>query len=471
MANIVLGNHDPTWMPFTKVKLTAKEQKYHAAIFGRSGSGKSKLLQAVFLQHVLAKQGAGILEPHHDLSFDSLAFLVAKGFYKDEAAFEKVIYIDWGNGGYVPFNVLKSKDHPDTVAKNVLTAMMRVWPELESAPAFQTLFDSGVKVLIANELPLTFLYQLLVDKPFRKACLLKVTDSLVHQSFEYFDMLGREQPAIVGSTLRRSYLLASNHLARYTLGQPENYLDFRAIMDSGRSFIINLGNVGDHETTKLLGALLLVQIEQAATSRTDILPERRVPCTLLVDEWPAFAAQSYDSIKEILSQCRKYHLYLYLAAQSLAQVDSQRLIGAIENCKLQISFGLGRDSAETQAKHIGIIDPMLIKEEQFYDAQHNQFSPLQEQWETWTQELQNLKPREAYVKLEGKNAVKIRTINVPELKHEVSALEEVLARYKNKYQKTLAEAEAAIASVALPVGKGTEPAFTKLFQKVDKDEL
>jgi len=84
--------------PFTQVRLGKQEQKYHAAIFGRSGSGKSKLLQRVFLQHVSHRQGVGILEPHHDLSFDCLTSLVGAGFYKSKDAYKRVIYIDWANG-------------------------------------------------------------------------------------------------------------------------------------------------------------------------------------------------------------------------------------------------------------------------------------------------------------------------------------------------------------------------------------
>ena len=181
----------------------------------------------------------------------------------------------------------------------------------------------------------------------------------------------------------------------------------------------------------------------------------------MVDEWPAFAAQQ-DTISHILSQCRKFNLRLYLAAQSLAQVDTDRLVGALENCKLQIAFGLGRDSAETQAKHIGIIDPMMIKEEQFFDTQHNQFSPLQEQWESWIYELQNLKPREAYVKLEGKSAVKIQTIHVPESKYIPDELEEVLATYRSTYQRTQEDAAARMTSMPTVT---SQPAYKKLFAK------
>ena len=117
-------------LPYLQVRLERHEERFHATIFGRSGSGKSKLLQSIFLQHIKRGSGIGILEPHHDLSFDCLNSLIASGFYNRPDAYERVIYIDWGNGAYVPFNVLATRGHPDTVAKNVLSAMLRVWPEL-----------------------------------------------------------------------------------------------------------------------------------------------------------------------------------------------------------------------------------------------------------------------------------------------------------------------------------------------------
>jgi hypothetical protein len=450
-SEIILGSTN-RWLnvPLLQVRLSQEEQRYHTAIFGRSGSGKSRLLQSLFLQHVSRGKGVGLIEPHNDLSKDCLKSLIAQGFYASRDAYQQVVYIDWANGAYIPFNVLKSDAHPDTIAKNVLNAMLRVWPELRTAPAFQNLFDSGVKCLIANDLTLAHLFQLLVNKEFRQACLSRVSDPLVLQNFAYFDTLGRDQPNLIGSTLRRAYLLTSHHLTRYTLGQPDNVLDFRKLMDQGRAFIINLGNVGDDETTSLLGALLLIQIEQAAKSRTDIPEEEdRVPCTLIVDEWPAFAAQE-DSIAKILSQCRKFGLFLYLSAQSLAQVDSRRLVGALENCKLEVAFGLGYESAETQARHIGDVDPLLIKEEQLTPVQHNAFMAIQDQYAAWAQELQNMRKQYCYVKLENVPAVKIRTLNTPRKRVSSDTLGAVLETYKGMYQRTRAEAEAAMASIKLP---------------------
>jgi len=468
---VVLGTTTPP-LPYPQFRLTAKDQQHHATIWGRTGSGKSKLLQSVFLQHLNKQHGVGLIEPHHDLSFDVLTYLVSAGFFRDERAFERLIYLDWGNGAYVPFNVLAGTTDPHTRALNALDAMIRVWPELAEAPTFQTLFLSGIMALIANNLPITYLYQLLADAEFRGACLAQVRDPLVHQTFaQYYDKLGRDQVQAAGSTLRRAFLLSFSPVARLTLGQPENWLDFRKIMDAGTAFIINLGNINDHETRKLLGAMLLVQIEQAALSRTDLPPAARTPCTLLIDEWPSFAAQE-QTISTILSQTRKFNLRLYLAAQSLAQVGSDRLSGALENCRIMIAFGLGRDSAAIEARHIGKADPFMVKEAALTDTQHTQFMGVVEQFEGWTQQLQHLSPRLAYVKLHDQDAVKIKTLTVPTANPDQRELERVLVGYRERYQRTQQEAEAAAARLSVPltaepaaVDQSASPAYTTLFKR------
>jgi hypothetical protein len=443
--DIVLGGTVP--LPFAdffnhllpfQCRLSEKEQAYHAAIFGASGSGKSKLLQSIFLQHLSKGHSVGLIDPHADLALDILKSLIASGFFRKEDAFDKLIFLDFANGAFVPFNVLNQSYDAHTTALNALEGMIRVWPELET-PLFQTLFLAAVTTLIACKLPITpYLYHILTDGQFRSACLQKVTDPLIHLTFKnYYEKLGRDQAQAAGSTLRRAFLISYSPVIRNALGQPDNWLDFRKIMNSGKSLIISLGGLED-ETKRLIGAMLMVAIEQATLSRTDIA-ERR-PFTLLVDEWGSFAAQE-RTIATILSQCRKFQLRLYLAAQSLAQVSTNRLSGALENCRLMIAFALGRASAEIQAKQIGFADPFAIKEEPATQTQHSQYQSITDQFEAWNQELMNLPTRCCYVKVQGKEAVKITSLKVGEPTVDQKELGAVLGEYKSRYQQSKQEAE------------------------------
>lgn len=215
-------------------------------------------------------------------------------------------------------------------------------------------------------------------------------------------------------------------------------------MDQGTALIVNLGNIEDAETRRLIGAMILVQLEQAALSRTDLSPTQRRPYTVLVDEWPSFAAQD-DTIGTILSQTRKFNLRLYLAAQSTAQITSQRLAGALENCRLNIAFGLGRDSAVQQSHQIAEVDPYLLKEEPLTPIQHGQYVPILEQFEGWAQDLMNLPARVAYVKLHSQPAAKMRTLPIHDALPTQQELQSVLQTYRERYQRSQAGAETAVA--------------------------
>jgi hypothetical protein len=400
----------------------------------------------MFLQHLTKGHGVCLIEPHHDLSFDTLSYLVEQRYFRNENAFDQLVYLDWGNGSFVPFNVLKAQGAPQTVALNTLEAMLRVWPELRRAPTFQTLFLSSMIVLIQNQLPVTRLHDLLSDTEFRQVCLAQVDEPLIQQTFARFGKVsGQAQEA--GSALRRAFLLAFNDVSRLSLGQPDCVLDFRKMMDEGRSLIVNLGNIGDGETRRLIAALLLVQIEQAALSRTDIPAHLRRPWTVLLDEWPSFAATD-KAIATILDQTRKFGLRLFLAAQSTSQVSSDSLEGALENCRLNVAFGLGRNSAVDQSRQLAggegsTQESNLIA--RLLAASSGPEVPYREQVDTLMQGLQVLPPQEAYVKLHTAPPVRIRTLAVRDAHPSSKELSVVLATYKAKYQRTRTEAEARMA--------------------------
>ena len=92
---------------------------------------------------------------------------------------------------------------------------------------------------------------------------------------------------------------------------------------------------------------------------------------------------------------------------------------------------------------------------------------IYEQFESWTSELQNLKPRQAYVKLEGRPAIKMRTTRIREPRISSGQLAEVLSAYRQHYQRTQEEAERAIASLSLPLPvsrRTAAPAYTQLYK-------
>ena len=436
----------------------------HHHIIGVSGSGKSRYLAALYLSFLHAGIPATLVDPHGDLARLVLAYLVAGGAYNTEAAFERVLYLDFPAaervGRFLPFNVLKSHGSPHTIAANIKEAMHRAWPALASgaAPMFDTLVQDGIKVLVSNALPLTALYRLLTDKAFRDGLLAHEADPDIVAFFrDQFDRLSvRDQADQAGAALRRAHLLTFSPVLKYSLGQTDNALPFRELLDMNRSLIINLA-LGDADSRRLLGCLLSVGLEQAALSRADTPPEARGgPHMLVLDEFSEFSAQSEDALSRMLSLTRKYGLYAVMAHQSWSQA-SERLRGGLQNVGVEVAFRLGRADAEYSATVLGRVNPLAVKhetpDERAAERGHPVFYSLPEQWERWVQAIQDLKPRQALIHLPAGVVRQFTTIAVPDPQVD----EERLAAVETHYLDTLFRPQAAIEAELAAYRRPTTP--------------
>lgn len=419
--DIVLGTRLAE--PRGPLVLSRGDQAQHSLVWGTTGSGKSMFLLTQILQHISRHHAICLLDPHGDLSLDCLRHLAAGGFFNRPDAFQRLVYIDFSEDRHAPFNVLATRFRPHTRALNALEAFTRTWPEIQTAPHFRTLFLSSAMILIANGLPLTDINRLLLDDDFRKQCLARVSDPLVRQVSEFFEKGPSGQ---AGSTLRRSFLLGFSPVIRGCLSQTENVFDMRRMMDAGVSLIVNLGSIEQLEVRRLMGSLLMVQIEQAALSRADLPQDARSPWTCFVDEWPQMAATQGESLEHLLTQARKYNLRLCLAGQSPAQIDSGRLTGALEQWRLSVTFRLGAESAKRQAQEMVTYDP------------HNPDSTPASQVRLLAPAIQGLDPRLALVSMAGERVKPLKTLLVQKPTLEPSALAGILDTYHRTYQRPAA---------------------------------
>ncbi|TAK28852.1 MAG: DUF87 domain-containing protein [Chloroflexota bacterium] len=464
---IILGTHG---LPFPRrlLSLTVEQIKTHAHVIGVSGSGKSRFLAGLFLSMLENGLPATLIDPHGDLARLVLAHLVRKGVYRDPKAHERIIYLDLPaaeqNARFIPYNVLAQHQQPHTTASNVKEAMHRAWPALAAgaAPMFDTLVQDGVKVLISNRMPITALYRLLTDTRYRDSLLAQEEDQDVVSFFrDQFDRLSsRDQADQAGAALRRAHLMTFSPVLKYSLGQAESILNFRNILDQGQSLIVNLA-LPDTEARRLLGCLLTVSAEQGALSRAELPAGQRFGTHhLILDEFSEFTAQSEEALSRMLSLTRKYGLHLVLAHQTWSQT-SARLRGALQNVGLEVVFRLGREDAEYSATMLGRVDPLQVKhqvaDESAVERTHPVFYSLAEQWERFTQELQELRPRHAYVclyspkrralplrlllKSRSRAVTKVRTPSIPDPEVDEVTLQRVEQTYLELYFRPKHEIE------------------------------
>jgi hypothetical protein len=400
--------------------LPLREFDTHLYVVGKTKKGKSKFLQHLAYQLVTMNQGCGLLDPHSDLADDLLAHLVP--VLRDPAARERVIYLEPSRDDYlIPFNVLRTPGEPYTVAQNVLEAFRRTWPEsLRVSPRFANIVLAALLVLIHNRLTLVEMPQLLTDQAYREAQLSRVHDPAVIAFFRgRFDRWGREQALVAESVLNKVGAFVINPRLPLMLGQGENRLPFREIMDGRKVLICDLGRV-DGETRRLLGSLIVTGLEQAAFTRKDVAKEGRPPFFFLIDEFQDYCANagSVQTLARILSECRKFGLHLGLAHQTLSQVGG-RLQGALENAGIKVIFGTGRQTARALVEELFIPDPEAVKHQVEDEAQqertHPAFYSLAEQWERFTQRAQRLPRRRTLVRLPESDRIRaLRTVTVPD---------------------------------------------------------
>ena len=113
-------------------------------------------------------------------------------------------------------------------------------------------------------------------------------------------------------------------------------------------FIANLskGKIGEN-TSRLLGSMLITQIELSALSRADKGEEERRPFYLYVDEFQNFLTLSFTNI---LSEARKYGLCLIFSHQYIDQLDENIREAIFGNVGTIISFRIGAKDAKYLAR-------------------------------------------------------------------------------------------------------------------------
>jgi hypothetical protein len=246
-----------------------------------------------------------------------------------------------------------------------------------------------------------------------------------------------DQSQYAGVVLRRARQLTRLPIFRYSFSQAENRLDFQPILANKQSVILNLG-IPVEAAKGLLGCLATISLQQAVLARAGQDEEDRAyaPHFLLIDEFSVFAPQSAKALATMLSQCRKFGLFLVMAHQNWDQADD-RLKAAMQNVGIEVIFSLGRGDAEHSAPIIGRVNPQVIKhavaDPAAEERTHPVFAPIGEQWETWVQTLRDLPRGEAFIKPLRTPATRIRTTYMRRPQLDRDAIAAVHETYLKRY--------------------------------------
>lgn len=440
----------------SSLSLPFDQLRTHLYLVGASGAGKSKYLQHILSHLITVGTGCGVIDPHSDLAGDLIAQLASYPIHKpwlsDSANRKRVIYLDPSRTDIVvPVNLLKnSVASPYEIAENIVEAFRRVWPDtLAEAPRFAQILRNTILVLATRGLTLLELEPFLTHAEYRTKLLINFPDPQVISFFDtQYNHWGREQVIMASPVLNKVSAFLFQPSVRLSLGARENRLDLRAIMDHQQVLIVDLGGLAG-ETQQLYGSLLVTSLEQAAMSRRNQPPGERRPFVCMIDEFPNFITRDSVTLARILSEVRKFNVYLGLAHQTIAQTDG-RMQGALENAKLKCIFATGRQTAEALAPALYLPQPDAVKhvveDADYQDRSHPLFESIYNQVEMAVQQIMRLRQRHVLVRLpEQEGVIELRTPTVPPSRLSRPELEQIKRLLARQIGQSRQEVEEEIA--------------------------
>lgn len=333
----------------TPFGIRAKDRTKHVYVIGKTGMGKSTLLENMAVQDIKNGEGMAFIDPHGKTA-DLLLEYVPPERIKD------VIYFAPFDTDYpISFNVMEDvgPDKRHLVANGLMSAFKKIWVDAWSARMEYILNNILLALLEYPDSTLMGVNRMLADKDYRKRVVANISDPSVKSFWvDEFEKYGERYMQEAGAAIQNKIgQFVSNPLVRNIIGQPKSTFDIRKVMDEKKILIVNLskGRVGE-ANANLLGSMLITKVYLAAMSRADVneatlngLPQ----FYLYVDEFQNFANESFA---DILSEARKYKLNLTIAHQYIEQMSEEVRDAVFGNVGTMIVFRVGAFDAEVLEK-------------------------------------------------------------------------------------------------------------------------
>ena len=320
----------------------------HVYIIGKTGVGKSTLIETFALQDTAAGRGFAVIDPHGDLVERIAGSMEPKRR-------DSVVYLNAPDPkqpyGYNPLRRVRDDKIPLAVS-GLLETLKKLWPDAWGVRMEHVLRNSLYALLERSDARLPDILRLYSDDEFRRAIVRGIRNPTVkafwEHEFEHYPIrLRAEACAPIQNKLGA---LLSDPMLYRILVEPKIELRFRSLMDQGRILLVNVskGRLGE-ESALLLGSLIVSTLGLAAFSRADTRPQERKPFFVYLDEFHNFTTLM---LANMMSELRKYGVGLTLAHQHLHQLEPDIRHAVLGNAATLISFRVGAEDAAFLAKEL-----------------------------------------------------------------------------------------------------------------------
>lgn len=331
------------------------DRRRHIYIIGKTGMGKSTLLENMIFSDIRSGKGVAVVDPHGDLADRILDFVPSHRT-------NDVILFDPSDRDFpVAFNMLENIDpaYNTIVASGLVGIFKKIYAESWGPRLEHILRNTILGLLEYPNTTMLGITRILQDSEFRHRVVKKIQDPIVKSFWvnEFERMEPRMRSEAISPILNKVGQFLSSPIIRNIVGQPKSSFNLRFAMDNKKIVIVNLskGKIGE-DNSSLLGSMIITKFQLDAMSRANIPEKDRVDFYLYVDEFQNFATESFATI---LSEARKYRLNLTMANQYIAQMSEEVCDAVFGNVGTLVSFQVGFDDAEPITGQFGGDETMV----------------------------------------------------------------------------------------------------------------
>lgn len=397
-----MTNYHNHFVPFG---IKREDRRRHLYAVGKSGTGKSKLLELLIKEDLECGEGVGVLDPHGDLVDAVMRFI-------PENRVQDVILFDPSDTEFpIAFNPLEKVDeaYKMQVTIGFIDIFKKLFGTNWSDRLEHVLRYTTLALLDSPNTTVLSILKMLTDKNYRQKIVSRIQDSVVKNFWvsEFAAWSEKFDAEAITPLLNKVGQLVSTNMIRNIVGQPISKFHIRDIMDKKKILLMKVskGLLGE-ENSSILGSMIITKMYQAAMQRADVREEQRSDFNFYIDEFQNFAT---DTFAEILSEARKYHLNLTIAHQYMGQLIPVVRKTVFGNVGSIISFRVGADDADILAA---------------------EYTPIFKE-----RDIINLGIREFYIKMsvdgEIREAFSGRTLDVPRVTKDLT--KEIVAQSRKKY--------------------------------------
>jgi type IV secretory pathway TraG/TraD family ATPase VirD4 len=318
----------------------------HVYLIGKTGTGKSTLMESMALQDLERGNGFALIDPHGDLVERITARLPL-------ARRPDVIYLDAADPsqpyGYNPLRHVR-EDRIALAASGMMEVFKKMWPDAWGVRMEHILRNTLMALLEQPHATLHDVLRMFSDGAFRRQVATSLKNETVRRflekEFERFSFGYRADGTAPIQNKVGAFL--ADPLLNRILTAPQKDLHIRRIMDEGKVLLVNLakGRIGE-DSSSLLGGLLVTTIGLAAFSRADIAPQNRRDFFVYIDEFQNFTTLA---VANMFAELRKYRVGFTVAHQYLHQLEPDVQHAVLGNAGTIISFRIGAEDAPYLAR-------------------------------------------------------------------------------------------------------------------------